>query len=862
MRTILPVSLLSLVALLPTAAAQEIPTPESVLGFAPGTDMKLADWPAMVRYFDALDTSSKRVAVERIGKTTLDKDMLLVMISSPRNLERQANIRARMERLGDPRRMPAAAVTGAIEDLPAVVFVGCAQHATEIGSTQMALSLAHHLATTDAPADLQILDQVVLLLVPSLNPDGHQMVCEWYAEHLGTPFEGGRMPWLYHPYVGHDINRDWGYNTQRETRAISNLLYEVWRPQLVIDVHQMGRSGARMFIPPYHDPVNPNIDPLIEYELSLIAAQMRLDLSAAGLKGVITSAMFDEWMLGYLSGVPCRHNMVAQLIEMASANLASPVFQRRDELRGSNGSEYARRANFVEPWEGGWWRLGDIVAYEQCALLSVLRLAARNREMFMRTFHRMADKQIEAGKNEPPFAYLFPPGQRDPATAWEAVDILRRGAVEVHTARNPFNADNIDYPAGTRVVLMEQPYRAHAKDLLEKQVYPNLRAYPGGPPDRPYDIAGWTMPLLMGVECVEVVEPFKADLLRLGNDDALPTGKVTGKGESVLLIDRGQNNAFILVNRLLAKGVKVQTLPEKLQALFQEAIPPGTFVIPYSEGLRDEIQALGLNAKASAALPEETKLQQVRSVRLGLYQPWTASMDEGWTRWVLERFEFPYTTVHDAEIRAGGLNARYDAILLADLRPSSILRGAAEGSMPKKYTGGIGEEGVFALRDFAREGGTLIALDSSCEFLIETLELPVKKVAQPDEESKRLFCPGSVLRLKLDPTHPLCWGMGATAAIMFASSPVFEKVESQGDDKGKQNGETPPVELAIPGTYPKVNPLLSGWLSGDKLLHGKGALVQAGFEEGKAVLIGFRCKYRAQTHGTFKILFNAILGAR
>jgi hypothetical protein len=463
--------------------------------------------------------------------------------------------------------------------------------------------------------------------------------------------------------------------------------------------------------------------------------------------------------------------------------------------------------------------------------------------------------------------------------------------VEVHTALAAFTADKIEYPAGTRVVLMAQPYRAHAKDLLEKQVYPNLRAYPGGPPDRPYDIAGWTMPLLMGVECVEVVEPFAAELERIGAGAGLPAGKVEGPpGGGTLLLDRAQNNAYLLVNRLHAAGVEVRTLTRGTR-VEERPITAGTFVIPATERLAEDVRSLGLDAWTCSALPEDARTKVVRPVRLGLYQPWTASMDEGWTRWVLERFEFPYTSVHDAEIRAGNLRARYDAILLADLRPRSILRGNSEGSMPKKYTGGIGEEGVFALRDFARAGGTLIAMDSSCDFLIETLELAVKRVEQPKEESKRLFCPGSVLRLELDAEHPLCWGMGPTAAIMFANSAVFERdkgkekdarkekarsepesepEEEEGGDQGEgkasekaaEDEDDRPTPLVICASYPKVNPLLSGWLEGDELLHGKGALVQAPFEEGKAILIGFRCQYRAQTHGTFKILFNAILAGR
>jgi hypothetical protein len=870
-------------------AAAEVPTPEEVIGHKVGADYKLADWNMILKYFRNLDEASDRVALERIGMSTMGKDMILVVISNRENLARVQEIKSAMARLADPRGLTERDAGNLIDRMPAVLLVGCAQHATEIASTQTALESAYRLAVEESPFMDQIRKNTVFLLIPSLNPDGHQMVCDWYKEHVGTPFEGSRMPWLYHKYVGHDTNRDWAMITQVETLNCSRVFYEEWFPQIIIDMHQMGNRGARMFIPPYHDPVNPNMDPMIQHLISLLSAKMQVDLSAAGHKGVINYAMFDEWLLGFLTSVPTRHNMVAQLIEMASVNIASPIFQRQRDLGTSRGSgTYSRRANFPEPWEGGWWRLRDIVDYELTATFSALELTAKNRVEFLTTFYRLGKTQIEAGKSEPPFAYLVPPGQEDPATSFEMLATLMRGGVEVHRARAAFQADGISYPAGTYVVLMAQPYRAHAKDMLEKQVYPDLRAYPGGPPERPYDVAGWTVSLMMGVKAVEVVNPFEADLSELPGIGVWPEGTITPTtgGLRYLLIDRKQNNAFTLVNGLLAEGAHVRAFAGET-VVGDRKYPPGTFVLgtgsAVSETLQNRVKGLGLRAMGCGSLPEKVEYLELKPVRLGLYQPWTASMDEGWTRWVFEKYEFAYTSVHDAEIRAGGLRDRYDAIVIPDIRSESIIRGVSEGSLPKKYCGGIGEEGVFALRDFVREGGTLIGIDSSCDFLIQTLEIPVTNIVRREsrgagytrresassEDSNRFFCPGSILQLDMDPAHPLAFGMKPASAIMHSSSPVFEVGKKPGGEKKGDSGDRDregddrdaPAKVKVVGSYPKLNPLMSGWIDNDHLIHGKAALVEAGFGKGKAVLIGFRCQFRAQSHGTFKILFNAILAA-
>ena len=885
MRTIMafsicPVLLALLLVPLPGALAQEIPSPRDVLGFTPGDDFKLADWTAMVDYFDRLGSASDRVHVERMGRTTQGRDMVLVIVGSARNVARREVLMAGYRRLADPRGLAHEEADRLIADLPTAVFVGCAQHASEIASTQTSMNLAFSIAAGKDPVFETRPDDAILLLVPSLNPDGHQLVCDWYKEHLGTPFEGGRMPWLYHEYVGHDINRDWAMASQVETRHVSSVLYEKWFPQIVIDVHQMGRSGARMFIPPYRDPINPNIDPLIDHQLTLLAAQMQLDLSAAGCTGILTSAMFDEWLMGYFTSVPSRHNMVALLIEMASVNGASPVFQRGSDISSRALDGNARRANFVEPWPGGWWRLSDIVRYEHVALSSALKLAARNRTDWLRNFVQLGERQVKAGREEPPFAYLVPPDQRDPATTWKLVDTLQTGGVEVHRATAAFEADGLTWPDGTQVVFMAQPFRAHAKDLLEKQVYPNLRTYPGGPPDRPYDVAGWTLPLVMGVRAVEVVEPFEGKFDKVPRSKRPSRGRILGDEGDALLVDRAQNRAYLLVNRHLARGGEVECLTAPLDRggttdLVKTTFPAGSFLLLANEDdLFDEAATLGLHGRRIAHLPEGRR--PLKAPRIGFYKPWTASMDEGWTRWVLERHEFPFSSIRDAEMRAGNLGARYDVILFPDLRGSSILRGLHEDSAPKKYVGGIGEAGLFALREFVREGGVVVGIDSSCPFLVEQFELPLEEVGarsrsssersgygsrEGDDGTKRFYCPGSILSLNVDTAHPLGYGLEAATPILFSSSPVFEKTKAKKEESPEsgKDGKRAEPPISVAATYPGVNPLLSGWAENDELIRGKIALAEGRFGKGRVVLIAFRCQFRAQPYNTFKFLFNALL---
>jgi hypothetical protein len=809
--------------------------PAQYLGHPVGADFKLAGWETITSYFNNLASASPMVSLETLGSTTQGRPFLALTISSAQNLGRLEEIQLNQAKLADPRSLEEGELEALLETQPAVVLIANNIHSTEIASSQGVMELVYSLISD--PELAEALEDVVVLIIPSVNPDGQQMVTEWYARTLGTPYEGSRMPWLYHYYVGHDNNRDWYMLTQVETRLLTELLYDRWFPEVVYDVHQMGGRGARFFVPPFDNPPNPNLDPLVVRMISLYGIQISTDLAAAGKSGVVNSLSFDLWWHGGLRTAPARHNMVGILSESASARIASPTFQTLDELR-----QPRRSIAFPDPWPGGWWRLRDIIDYQLIAARSVIGLSARQRRQLISNYVELGRRAVEAGRSEPPFAYVVPENQTDPGSAARMLEIIRQGGVEIHQATVPFEADGVEYAAGDWVVLMAQPYRAHAKDLLERQDYPDLRLYPGGPPDAPYDAAGWTLPLQMGVEAVEVKTPFETQLRMLDGEIKPPAGSVDGSGPSFAL-DYSSNAANLAVNRALSGGGRVAFLSE----------PAGDrragSVAVQGPGIREILDDLSENEGLSAqAFNSSFTGYSVDGVRAGLYQPWTASMDEGWTRWVFDEWDLPYSTLHDAEIRAGNLRARYDVIILPDLSPGSIIEGRTPGTVPPEYTGGLGDTGVAAIRDFVRAGGTLVCLDASSNFAIEQLGLPVKSVKpsfQEQRSGQAFYAPGSILAVTLDTSHPLGYGMPQEAAIYYSNSPIFE-VEDGAEG------------VTVVARYRETGQLLSGYALESDFLSGKAALVEARSGDGRVVLFGFKPQYRGQSQETFKVLFNAI----
>jgi len=852
-----------LCVVLPPAMGQTIPSPEAVLGFQPGADFRVARWEQIVDYFYKVGSLSDRVRVETIGRTTEGHPYILAVIAAPRVLDDLETYKAIQRKISHPNELEPGEKDEFLDQAKTVVLITCSIHSNEIGASQMALELLYELATRYEERVLEILDNVILLLVPSANPDGIDKEIDWYEQSLGKPWEGQGMPWLYQKYCGHDNNRDWFMLTQKETQILTRVLYQEWYPCVLYDIHQMGNQGSRFFVPPFYDPINPNVDPLIHESLKMIGGHMATDLAAAGKTGVITNAIFDNWWQGGNRTTPYRHNIIGILTEAASPRFASPLFQPREELSGLERGlpRYTPQVNYAAPWEGGWWRPRDVVEYEKIAVYSLLTLAARYRDQLNRNYLSLGEKAIQLGNEDPPFAYLIPPDQQDFPTAFHMVRILQEGGVQVSLTEKPFTVDGNEYPAGTYVIFAAQPYRNYILDLLEPQYYPDRPLYPGGPAEPPYDVAGWTLSMQMGVNAIPVEAPFTVPAQPL-DSVSLPAGRIQGEG-SLLISPNTSNNDFIVLNRAWKQGIPAFTLQAEWAAPDRK-YPVGSLVYApapgHQDGLEGWIKELGLAVRRIPAdpgrFPDQLRLKSLKQPRAALYQPWTANVDEGWTRFVLEQFEFDYTTVHNADLRAGGLRRRFDAVILPDVTLQALLNGRDAALTAPEYTGGLGEEGITRLQEFVEQGGSLLCLDSSTAFAIRFFDLPVRNVLEGVGRDK-FYCPGSILRINLDPTRPLAYGMRTRAAAYFVHSQAFEIANTGSrNEVGVKIG--PP---AIPATYDKTLTLLSGWIRGEELIQGQAAVVSVTYGQGQVILYGFRVQHRAQPHGTFRLLFNGLLSS-
>ncbi len=853
----------------PLAGGQVRP-PDALIGHQVGADYKLARYAKIREYFDHVAANCRRVSVREIGPTTEGRNMFIAEVTDNASPEKTIKAMAAQRRIADPRlieneRDERQLVGGA----KVVVLINCNLHSTEIASSQMAMELLYDLATGTSPEIEQILEKTVIVLVPSANPDGLDKVIDWYERSLGTPWEGAGMPWLYQKYAGHDNNRDWFMLNLQETRLATQVIYKQWLPNIVYDIHQMGNSGARLFVPPFFDPKNPNVHPLNDHMMLIIGGHMGAELTRAGRKGILNSAMYDNWWQGGFRTTAYRHNMTGILTEAAGVTIASPVFQRKSELTGGTRGmpDYAVATNFPEPWPGGWWRLRDIVDYEKIACMSLFTLAARYHDLVVSNTIKQARDAIEKGKSEPPFAWLVPPDQVDARTAAEMLSLLHATGVEVHRATQEFTADGVAYPAGTYILYCAQPYRAHLNDMMERQVYPDRSSYPGGPPEPPYDIAGWTLPLQMGVRVVSANQPFESKAERL-ETVTLPVGKVIEASQAAggYVVKAGPNDNYRLINRLFRAGIPFRMISS--QTRWKETtgmdVPCGSLLIPDSDKVAAAKPTLleGISATLVGISQDSSRVQvaltDVSPVRLGLYQPWTASIDEGWTRLVLDKFEFAYSSVHNAEIRAGNLAERYDCLVLPSVSSGSIINGQAMDATEPQYVGGIGSEGIVALQDFVRAGGTLVCIDRSCGLATGHFNIPVRNVLA-GKASKEFFCPGSILRVWIDRQHPIGYGSPEWVSGYFARSQAFELIEaSKKEDKNARSPEAR-YPARVVARYSDTVLLESGWIRGQELISDKPAIVEVEYGDGKIVLLGFAIQNRAQPHGTFRLLFNAIL---
>ena len=839
------------------AAQGQTTPPEKFFGFQLGSDRKMARWDKIVEYFDLLEKEGRgRLKVLNMGPTTMGNPFLLVILSSPNNLARLERLREVNARISDPRGLPEQEVRKLIGEGKAILCQSMSLHATEIGGSQMAPELAYDLLSRGDEEAQRILDNVIFLMLPSFNPDGQIMVTDWYRKMLGTEHEGAGLPWLYHKYVGHDNNRDAFQTNMIESQYMARILFRDWIPQAYIDHHHMGSYGARIYVPPYAEPIRPLADPLVWRELSWYGAHIAYKEEEAGLSGVVNSAVYSGWGHFGFHWITPFHNIAGMLTESASARLATPLYIHPDQLRGGSVGmpDYNTQTTFPNPWPGGWWKLRDIVERQKVSAWAALDLAARNRETVLWNAYLKAKRQTERGAQGKPAAYVIPAIQHDRLTAVKLVNKLLLQGIEIEQAPKGFSAaGGVAYPAGTHVVSLAQPKMGLIRYLLGRTHYPDnawTRAKDGSP-IRPYDMSTDTMFEFMGVRVDPLEEAVQGGLQKLTG--AIEQSGKVAQGGSGYVFDGRLNDSFKALNLLLEKGVAVRRIDRP-----GLGVRPGDFVAaPGSEAALAAI-AKETGVDFSALQGAASQGREVQRLRLGMYQRYSGgNMDEGWTRWLLEQFRFPYTSVMDAEIKKGSLNEKYDVLLLPNDSTAAITgeRAAVAGGRapqpppyPPEYRSGIGAEGVSALKAFVQRGGTLVTLGDSGNFAIEKLELSVRNVAA-NKSSKEFWCPGSTLKVKFDNTNPLAYGMPSEGlAVYLGGNPAFEIIPGEHNERYQSIVR-----------YADRDLLQSGWLIGEETLAKKAAMVAAQYGDGRVILIGFRPQHRAQTHGTFKLLFNALV---
>lgn len=843
-----------------------IPTPAEFFGFPMGTERKLAGWDRITEYFALVDRLSDRVVVEELGKTTMGKPYIMAIVSTPDTMAQLEAYRAMQKKLADPRTTTDEEAARIAREGKAVVLIGTNVHSTEIGNSQMVNDLLHKLATEHSPWVDHVLGNVILLLIPSQNPDGQQMVVDWYLKNLGTPHEDSPLPELYHKYIGHDNNRDSYMLTQVETRHLTRVTYKEWLPEVYLDKHQMGSSRARIFVPPFKNPANPNVDPLVWSEVNFLGQAMAMTLNEAGKAGVLWGEQYTGFWQGANSTNPWWHNMVALLTEVASSRLATTLEQERADpgrpprptpqesgpppprdpsLPLPAPTDVQARMNYPRPWLGGSWRLSDVVEYQFLSTLGLLEGVANARERLKRNFYLMNKRTIEQFGDGSPFAYVIPATQRDPIAVAKLVELIQAEGGEVHRAEAPFTADGRPYPPGTYVARLAQPFGRWIKDLLEPQRYPDIRwPTPSSPIDRPYDVTAWSLGMLMGVETVLVEKPFEAVLSLASEPAVAPEGAVTGSG-TTYVIDHAIAASATAVNRLLASGASVSWARAPLVVAGRQ-MPPGAILVrQVTSGTMQKI-ARDLRLPVIAATLSAGPSIAIKAPRVALYEPWGGNMDAGWTRWLLEQYEFPYVHARNADLGAGNLRQRFDVIILPEMTTAQIVRGNQARQVRPEYAGGIGEAGVGHLKQFVADGGTVITLGNSAEFAIESLGVPFENALRGLDQDT-FFCPGSILRIAVDTTHPLGYGMAAEADAMFINNGGY-----------RPTALLPSVGATVVARYPQTTLLRSGWIIGESRLHGTGAVVEARMGKGRVIMHTMRVQNRAQTWATFPLFFNSI----
>ncbi|WP_432989765.1 M14 family zinc carboxypeptidase [Dactylosporangium sp. CA-233914] len=813
-----------------------IPTPAQYFGTRIGSDGYLAQWKDMVPYFQLIGQRSERVKYQEIGKTTLGHPYILLTISSPQNLARLDHYTSINARLADPRGLSdsdARKLAG--EGLP-FYFVQAGIHSTEVGNSQAAIEWAHRLATDQSKYMKEILDNLIILMVPCQNPDGLVLVNDYFAATAKTNL-ARTYPDLYNKYNGHDNNRDWIMLTQIESGYNISIVNK-YHPQVFQDSHQASSNSPRLFTPPYLAPYDVNIDPIIVQQTNAVGMAMQRGMTAAGMKGNGWADQYDYWTP---SRQYCVYHGAARILTEAAtcSNLAYPLVGN-----GPLGRQ-DKAINFIEPYDSNTWTLRNVIDWVSEAFYAGLETVAYDKYNWLYNFYRVGHKAVT---RTGPFAYVIEAGQRDPQAVFDALTIFRKGAVEIHQAQSAFTAGSKTYAAGSYIIYMKQPYAVFAKTLLEVQDYPMLLQYPGGPPVRPYDVTAQTLPMLLGFKADLIEGQFNANA-KLISSVAPPSVSVpTPSNTGAYAFGPESYGVFRIVAALQRKNVPTF----RAAAAFTDggrSYPAGTFLVPPSgaakQVLQDQARATGIPVHAIGTVPAVAGVQLKQGTRIGLLKP-PGNMPSGWLMWMFDQYGVNYSVVvHDDYANLAG---KYDAIIMPHgVSRTSIVTGLDSSRYPAEWSWafGVGTTGFTALHDFVTGGGTLVAYGSGTTTAQTLFNLPITSVLPSDRSA--FYCPGSILSQEVDSNNPAAWGMEANHPVWMDADPAYKLTS------------TTTYPVSVVAKYPDSgNQLQSGWLIGGQYLNGAVNGLSWTIDKGYVLTFGSEIGFRTWNRGEQKMLFNAM----
>jgi len=840
----------------------DVITPEQNFGFTPGSDRMLFTYEDLIDYLQKLDQVSPKLKMVEIGKSPLGRTMYIAFISSEANINNLDNLKEINRKLALDPDLKTDERDQLIKDGKIFVLATLSMHSGEVGPSQSAPIIAYDLITTTDPIKLQWMENVVYMMVPCHNPDGMNMVVNHYNKYKGTKYEGSSLPGIYHKYVGHDNNRDFVTLSQSDTKAIAKVYSQDWFPQVMVEKHQMGSRGPRYFVPPMHDPIAENVDASVWNWTWIFGSNMVKDMTEKGLAGVSQHYLFDDYWPG--STETCLwKSVIGMLTEGASVKYATPIYVEPNELGayGKGLSEYKKSINMSMLWEGGWWRLSDLIQYEIESTMSILKTASLQHDEILFFRNEVCRKDVEKGKTQAPYYYILPIKQHDQSELVILINLLREHGVTVFQLNNNVMLDGKMFEKGDFVVPLAHPFRAFIKEVLEKQKFPVRHYTPNGEMIKPYDITSWSLPLHQGVKAVEVStrsKDLESALVTVESDINFADEKF---GEYWAIVFPSSNNeSYRVVFELLKNGAKIErTLSEN--KIDNQVIPAGSFLV------KNKVKN-GLSV-APIILKEEQDISTeiITLPRVALVETYFHDMDAGWTRYVFDTYQIPYKVLRPGDFEKTDLVKSFDLIVFPNSSKSLLMEGKRKSrdntyyvsSYPPEFTKGIGKKGMERLMTFLDNGGTIVSWGRSADLFIgplsitkgkdekEEFQLPVRNIADQVRKAG-FYAPGSLVKILLKENHPLTYGMEKEIGVFYRGNPVFTTSFPNFD-----------MDRRVIAKFPEDNILMSGYVEKEKQIANKTAMVWLKKGKGQLVLFAFNPQFRASTHVSYKLMFNSLL---